>query len=43
VEKIEGVNQRHGAIIGVLADEILQMKKTPGTKQRFGFQVVKKD
>jgi hypothetical protein len=37
------VNQRHGAIIGVLAGEILQTKKEPATKRRFGFQVVKKD
>ena len=43
VEKIEGVNQRHGTMIGVLAEEILQMKKTSGSKRRFGFQVVKKD
>jgi hypothetical protein len=43
VEKIEGVNQRHGAMIEVLADEIVQMKKTPGTKRPFGFQVAKKD
>jgi hypothetical protein len=43
VEKIEGVNQRHGAMIGVLANEIVQMKKTSGSKRRYGFQVVKKD
>jgi hypothetical protein len=43
VEKIESVNKRHGAIIGVLAGEIVQMKKEPATKRRFGFQVVKKD
>jgi hypothetical protein len=43
VEKIEGVNQRHGRMIGVLANEIVQMKKTAGSKRRFGFQVVKKD
>jgi ORF6N domain len=43
VEKIESVNQRHNAMIGVLASEILQMKKAPAGKRRFGFQVVKKD
>jgi hypothetical protein len=44
VEKIESVNQRHGGMIGVLAGEILQMKKAPpATKRRFGFQVAKKD
>jgi ORF6N domain len=43
VEKIEAVNQRHGSMIGVLASEILQMKKVPAGKRRFGFQVVKKD
>jgi hypothetical protein len=43
VEKIEGVNQRHSAMIGVLAKEIVQMKKTSGSKRPIGFQVVKKD
>ncbi len=43
VEKIESVNQRHNAMIGVLASEILQMKKAPAGTRRFGFQVVKKD
>ena len=43
VEKVETVNQRHGAMIGVLANEILHMKKVSTTKRRFGFQVVRKD
>lgn len=43
VEKIESLNKRHGAIIDVLAGEILQMKKEPVTKRRFGFQFVKRD
>ncbi len=43
VEKIENANQRHGTMIGVLANEIVQMKKTSGSQRRFGFQVVKKD
>jgi|ERR1700733_3954708 len=43
VEKIETVNQRHGAMIGVLAGEILNMKKAPAGKRRFGFQVEKKN
>ena len=43
VEKIESVNQRHNAMIGVLASEILQMKKAPAGKRRFGFQVEKKN
>jgi hypothetical protein len=43
VEKIESVNKRHGAMIGLLAGEIQRMKKAPATKPRFGFQVVKKD
>ena len=43
VEKIESLNKRHGAIIDVLAGEILQMKKEPATKRRFGFQFVKRD
>jgi hypothetical protein len=43
VEKIESANRHHGTMIGVLANEILQMKKAPASKRRFGFQVVKKD
>jgi hypothetical protein len=43
VEKIEGVSQRHGKMIGVLAQEIVRMKKIPNSKRRFGFQVVKTD
>jgi hypothetical protein len=43
VEKIETANHRHGAMIGVLASEILKMKKAPVKKRRFGFQLVKKD
>ena len=43
VEKIETVNQRHGAMIGVLASEIVQMKKGPATTRRFGVQVPRKD
>jgi hypothetical protein len=43
VEKVETVNQHHGAMIGVLAGEILSMKKAPATKRRFGFQAEKKD
>ena len=43
VDKVESVNQRHGAMIGALAGEILQMKKAPASKRRFGFQAVKKD
>jgi hypothetical protein len=43
VEKIETVNQRHGAMIGALAGEILNMKKAPPGKRRFGFQVEKKN
>ncbi len=43
LEKIESVNRRHGGMIGVLASEILQMKKSPANKRPFGFQVAKKD
>lgn len=43
VEKIEAANQRNGAMIGVLAKEILQMKKAPRSKRRFGFQIARKD
>jgi hypothetical protein len=43
VEKVETANQRHGAMIGVLAKEILQMKKAPGSKRHFGFQLARKD
>jgi hypothetical protein len=43
VEKIESENHRHGAMIGVLAGEILNMKRAPATKRRFGFQAEKKD
>jgi hypothetical protein len=39
VEKVETVSNRHGAMIGVLATEILQMKKLPKTNRRFGFPV----
>lgn len=39
VEKLETGHQRQGAMIGVLAGEILQMKKLPATKRRFGFRV----
>ncbi len=43
VEKIETVSQHHGAMIGALAGEILNMKKAPPGKRRFGFQAEKKD
>jgi ORF6N domain len=43
VEKVETANQRHGAMIGVLAKEILQMKKAPSGKRQFGFQLARKD
>jgi hypothetical protein len=43
VEKIETANQRHGAMIGALASEILEMKKAPSTKRKFGFQLEKKN
>jgi hypothetical protein len=39
VEKVENANQRHGDMIGVLAREIIQMKKVPAGKRRFGFAV----
>ena len=39
VEKVETVSHRHGAMIGVLATEIQQMKKLRATKRRFGFSV----
>ena len=39
VEKVETVNQRHNAMIGVLATEIQHIQKLPPTKQRFGFRV----
>jgi hypothetical protein len=43
VEKVETANQRQGAMIGVLATEILQMKKAPAGKRRFGFRVENAD
>ena len=43
VEKIETVSQRHGGMIGVLASEIVQMKKAPAGRRRFGFQIEKKN
>jgi hypothetical protein len=43
VEKLETSNHKHGAMIGVLASEIIQMRKVPGTKRRFGFPVERKD
>lgn len=39
LEKVETAHQRHGAMIGLLAHEILQMKKLPGGKRRYGFGV----
>ena len=39
VHKLEAANHRNGTMIGVLAHEILQMKKLPGGKRRFGFRV----
>jgi len=41
VENIETVNQRQGTMIGALAVEILNMKKAPTGKRRFGFQIEK--
>jgi hypothetical protein len=32
------LRERHGAMIGVLASEIQQMKNLPATKRRFGFR-----
>ncbi len=43
VEKVETANHRQGAMIGVLASEILQMKKAPAGKRRFGFRVENAD
>jgi hypothetical protein len=39
VEKLETANHRNGTMIGAIASEILQMKKLPGGKRRYGFGV----
>jgi hypothetical protein len=41
--KLETSHHKHGTMIGVLASEILQMKKLPGTKRHFGFGIESTD
>ena len=43
LEKLETDHRRHGSMIGVLASEILQMKKLPPGKRRYGFRLESPD
>lgn len=43
VEKLETSHHKHATMIGVLASEILQMKKLPGSKRRYGFRIESAD
>lgn len=43
LEKLETDHRRHATMIGFLASEILQMKKLPPGKRRYGFRVENAD